>query len=47
MDTEWAGKTVMVHAIGIRREDKNEWERRVPLAPQHVAKIVGDHGISV
>lgn len=37
----------MVHAIGIRREDKNEWERRVPLAPQHVAKLVRDHGISV
>jgi saccharopine dehydrogenase (NAD+, L-lysine-forming) len=27
--------------IGIRREDKNEWERRVPLAPRHVKDLVG------
>ncbi len=26
--------------IGIRREDKNEWERRVPLTPDHVASLV-------
>jgi len=23
--------------IGIRREDKNEWERRVPLTPAAIA----------
>ncbi|KAJ9470716.1 Alpha-aminoadipic semialdehyde synthase [Diplonema papillatum] len=28
--------------IGIRREDKNEWERRVPLTPQHVSTLVND-----
>lgn len=33
--------------IGIRREDKNEWERRVPLAPEHVAELVRGHGIRV
>ncbi len=27
--------------IGIRREDKNPWERRAPLAPSHVARLVG------
>lgn len=26
--------------IGIRREDKNQWERRVPLTPDHVASLV-------
>lgn len=26
--------------IGIRREDKNKWERRAPLSPEHVAKAV-------
>src|SRR5262245_39216212 len=26
--------------IGIRREDKNEWERRVPLTPNHVRALV-------
>jgi len=31
----------MLHpVIGIRREDKNEWERRVPLAPRHVKDMV-------
>jgi alpha-aminoadipic semialdehyde synthase len=28
--------------LGIRREDKNKWERRVPLAPEHVRKLVAD-----
>jgi len=26
--------------IGIRREDKNRWERRAPLTPDHVAELV-------
>lgn len=26
--------------LGIRREDKNRWERRVALTPQHVQKLV-------
>jgi len=30
----------MKPVIGIRREDKNEWERRVPLAPRHVRELV-------
>lgn len=28
------------NVIGIRREDKNKWERRVPLTPAHVAQLV-------
>ncbi|KAN0000432.1 hypothetical protein ACTFIZ_000856 [Dictyostelium cf. discoideum] len=29
-----------VHSLGIRREDKNRWERRAPLAPSHVEELV-------
>ncbi len=32
--------------IGIRKEDKNEWERRVPLTPEHVRQLVDD-GVEV
>jgi len=35
----------MEQCIGIRREDKNEWERRVPLVPGHVKKLVKEHGL--
>lgn len=35
----------MAVTIGIRREDKNEWERRVPLVPADVADLVRDHGL--
>ncbi len=31
--------------IGIRREDKNEWERRVPLIPADAAAIQRDRGL--
>jgi alpha-aminoadipic semialdehyde synthase len=31
--------------IGIRREDKNEWERRVPLVPDDVRWLRETHGI--
>lgn len=31
--------------IGIRREDKNRWERRVPLTPADVAELRARHGI--
>jgi alpha-aminoadipic semialdehyde synthase len=33
--------------IGIRQEDKNQWERRVPLTPDEVARLVSEHGLSV
>jgi alpha-aminoadipic semialdehyde synthase len=32
--------------IGIRREDKNRWERRAPLTPDHVAELTR-HGVAV
>ena len=36
----------MVSRIGIRREDKNQWERRVPLSPTDIAALQRDHGIA-
>lgn len=33
--------------IGIRAEDKNRWERRAPLIPDHVREIVSSKGIEV
>jgi alpha-aminoadipic semialdehyde synthase len=37
----------MVALIAIRREDKSEWERRVPLTPQDAAELQREHGIQV
>lgn len=34
------------HVLGVRREDKNKWERRVPLTPDHVRQLTGE-GIRV
>ena len=34
------------HRIGLRREDKNAWERRVALTPEAVARLTGQ-GIEV
>ncbi len=31
--------------IGIRREDKNEWERRVPLVPADLGRLQAEHGL--
>lgn len=33
--------------LGIRHEDKNEWERRAPLTPSHVEELVRRQGLSV
>lgn len=35
----------MEKIIGIRREDKNQWERRTPLIPDHVKELKENHGI--
>lgn len=35
----------MTNTIGIRREDKNKWERRVPLTPEHVAALIEQHDV--
>jgi alpha-aminoadipic semialdehyde synthase len=37
---------VQKHSIGIRREDKNIWERRAPLIPEQVGQLIGEHGLS-
>ncbi|KAI9351101.1 Saccharopine dehydrogenase-domain-containing protein [Zopfochytrium polystomum] len=34
-------------SLGIRREDKNRWERRVPLVPDHVERLVKELGVRV
>ena len=31
--------------IGIRKEDKNVWERRVPVVPEEIKRLREDHGI--
>ena len=33
----------MNHCFGIRREDKNRWERRTPLVPEHVKSLIQDN----
>jgi saccharopine dehydrogenase (NAD+, L-lysine-forming) len=35
----------MNKTVAIRREDKNVWERRVPLVPAHVAQLQQEHGL--
>jgi len=30
--------------FGIRREDKNKWEARVPLVPQHISELIHKYG---
>ena len=35
----------MTKRIGIRRDDKNQWEARVPLTPKQVAYLKREHGI--
>lgn len=37
----------MSNIIGIRREDKNKWERRVPLTPEHVARLTGEQPLEI
>jgi alpha-aminoadipic semialdehyde synthase len=33
--------------VGIRREDKSVWERRVPIVPEHARQLQNEHGIEV
>jgi saccharopine dehydrogenase (NAD+, L-lysine-forming) len=33
--------------IGIRREDKNPWERRAPLIPAHVRELIHQHSLEI
>ena len=32
--------------LGIRREDKNKWERRVPIIPEHIKELKEKYGIN-
>ncbi len=35
-----------MNILGIRAEDKNRWERRAPLSPDHVAELQKQHGLT-
>lgn len=37
----------MNNMLGIRREDKNKWEKRVPLTPNYLKELKDKHGIEV
>ncbi len=37
----------MSNTIGIRREDKNKWERRVPLTPAHTARLIEQSQLNI
>jgi len=37
----------MKACIGIRREDKSRWERRVPVTPEDARKLKEEHGVEV
>jgi saccharopine dehydrogenase (NAD+, L-lysine-forming) len=37
----------MKKRIGIRREDKNPWERRTPLIPTHIRELLQNHPLEV
>lgn len=37
----------MSSCIGIRREDKSKWERRVPIVPSHVYQLHEEHEVEV
>jgi len=36
-----------MNIIGIRREDKNKWERRVPLTPVHIEALLAEHDLRI
>ncbi len=38
---------IMKNVVGIRREDKNIWERRAPLIPLHVKELIQKHSLEV
>lgn len=37
----------MPAVIGIRRETKSPWERRVPLTPRRIGRLISEHGLEV
>ena len=43
----FSGELIMSFTFGIRREDKNKWERRVPLIPNHVQELKEKYDVDV
>ena len=41
------GFKMLQKRIGIRREDINKWERRVPLIPAHVRELIRSHSLEI
>ena len=37
----------MKHVLGIRREDKSIWERRVPITPEDARSLVKEHSLEI
>ncbi len=37
----------MPAVIGIRRETKSPWERRVPLTPRRLGRLISEHGLEI
>jgi len=37
----------MITTLGIRREDKNEWERRVSIIPEHAGRLMQTAGLRI
>ncbi len=37
----------MKHTIGIRREDKNPWEARVPITPDDAKTLIDEYGLDI
>jgi alpha-aminoadipic semialdehyde synthase len=37
----------MTARVGVRREDKSPWERRVPIVPRHARQLQEEHGIEI
>ncbi len=41
----WTMGGGVAKTIGIRREEKNRWERRAPLTPEDVGRLIRAHGL--
>jgi alpha-aminoadipic semialdehyde synthase len=39
------GRLPVAATVGIRREDKSRWERRVPITPEMAGKLRREHGV--
>jgi len=45
--TDRNGGRLLTNTIGLRREDRYEWERRTPLIPEHVHALRDEFGIDI